>query len=367
MPSLAKLADNEQRFLSLTVEAAIRIGLLGMLAVWCFDIARPFLIPFLWGVIIAVAVYPAYAWLEARLGGRRLWAAALFTLFMLVLLVLPSVLLAGSLVTGVRNAATIFQAGTLQIPPPPEGVVAWPVVGEPLHRLWLLASDNLQEAVAEVGPVLTNIGKWLLGAAAGTGLALLQFLVAVIVSGILLAHAEQAGSAARAIARRLAPERGLGFKTMAARTVRSVATGILGVALLQGILAGLGFLVAGVPAAGLLTIVCIVLGVIQIGVVIVLIPAVAYLFATADTTTAVAFLVYAVLIAPLDNILKPMLLGRGVKVPMVVVFVGAIGGFINSGIIGLFLGAVVLTLGYGLLMAWLHPDTVGEQAADIET
>jgi predicted PurR-regulated permease PerM len=138
--------------------------------------------------------------------------------------------------------------------------------------------------------------------------------------------------------------------------VHSVATGIVGVALLQGLLAGLGFLVAGVPGAGLLTLVCIILGVIQVGVVIVLIPVVIWLFSTADTTTAVAFLVYAVLIAPIDNILKPILLGRGVKVPIVVVFIGAIGGFIGTGIIGLFVGAVIFTLGYGLLVAWLDPS-----------
>ena len=137
--------------------------------------------------------------------------------------------------------------------------------------------------------------------------------------------------------------------------MRSVALGILGVALLQGLLAGLGFLVAGVPGAGLLTLVCIVFGVIQLGVGFVLIPVVIYLFSTADTFTAVAFLVYAILISPLDNILKPLLLGRGVKVPMLVVFVGAIGGFINTGIIGLFVGAIIFTLGYGLLLAWLEP------------
>jgi predicted PurR-regulated permease PerM len=127
----------------------------------------------------------------------------------------------------------------------------------------------------------------------------------------------------------------------------------LGVALLQGLLAGLGFLVAGVPGAGLLTLVCIVLGVIQIGVAVVVLPVVIYLFATADTFTAVAFLIYAIVISPLDNILKPLLLGRGVKVPMIVVFIGAIGGFVQSGIIGLFIGAVIFTLGYGLFRAWL--------------
>jgi predicted PurR-regulated permease PerM len=242
-------------------------------------------------------------------------------------------------------------------------------VGPDLHRYWQLAADNLEEAVREAGPalaVLKEAGEWLLEAAAGTGLALLQFVVAIIIAGVLLAYAEGGARATRALAERLAPERGQGFAKMAEQTVRSVATGILGVALLQGILAGLGFLVAGVPAAGLLTVVCIVLGVIQIGVALVMIPVVIYLFFTADTSTAVAFLVYAILISPLDNILKPLLLGRGVRVPMVVVFIGAIGGFIHAGIIGLFVGAVIFTLGYGLFMAWLYPQALAERAVEPE-
>ncbi len=143
------------------------------------------------------------------------------------------------------------------------------------------------------------------------------------------------------------------FVGVAEQTVRSVASGILGVALIQALLAGLGFLVAGVPAAGLLTLICLVFGVIQLGVVIVLIPVVIYLFSTADTVTAVGFLIWAALVAPVDNVLKPILLGRGVDVPMLVIFVGAIGGFLNAGIIGLFIGAVVLALGYKLFLAWL--------------
>ena len=349
-------ADDEQRFLRLTVEAAIRIGLLAALTLWCFSIARPFLVPIVWGTIIAVALYPVYRRLEARLGGRGGLAASLCTVLMLAALLVPSMLLAGSMLDGAQQAAAAFQGGTLKIPAPPARVATWPVIGEDLFQFWLLASENLQAALRELGPTLKDGGRWLLDFAAGVGLGLLQFVVAIIVAGVLLAHAESGGHAARAIAQRLAPAHGLEFAETAEKIVHSVATGIVGVALLQGLLAGLGFLVAGVPGAGLLTLVCIVLGVIQVGVVIVLIPVVIWLFSAADTTTAVAFLVYAVLIAPVDNILKPMLLGRGVKVPIVVVFIGAIGGFISTGIIGLFVGAVIFTLGYGLLVAWLRPN-----------
>lgn len=353
MSSTPDAGDNDRQFINRTVEAAIRIGVLAALAVWCFEIARPFLAPFIWGVIIAVATYPAYSMLEDRLGGRRVLAAVVFTIVMLVVIAVPSVMLGDSMAGGAREAARAFQAGSLDIPPPPESVKSWPLVGEPLYAFWQLASDNIMQAVRELSPWIKTVGKWLLSAAAGAGIAALQFLLAILIAGALLAHAEVGGRASRAIAQRLSPERGLQYAEVAEQTVRSVALGILGVALLQGLLAGLGFLVAGVPGAGLLTLVCIVLGVIQVGVVIVLVPVVIYLFATADTFTAVAFLIYAIVISPLDNILKPLLLGRGVKVPMIVVFIGAIGGFVNSGIIGLFIGAVVFTLGYQLFRAWL--------------
>jgi predicted PurR-regulated permease PerM len=347
--------DDDRQFINRTVEAAIRIGVLAALLVWCWDIARPFLVPLVWGVIIAVATYPAYRGLEARLGGRRALAAVLFTIIMIIVVIVPSAVLGESMASGVHNAAAAFQAGTLEIPPPPERVKSWPFVGDSFYAFWQLASENIVQAARELSPWIKTAGKWLLGAAAGAGIAALQFLLAILIAGGLLAHAEGGARAARAIALRLAPDRGLGYAEVAEQTVRSVALGILGVALLQGLLAGLGFLVAGVPGAGLLTLVCIVFGVIQLGVGFVLIPVVIYLFSTADTFTAVAFLVYAILISPLDNILKPLLLGRGVKVPMLVVFVGAIGGFINTGIIGLFVGAIIFTLGYGLLLAWLEP------------
>ena len=352
----ATQSEEDRRFLRRAIEAAVRIGVLAILLLWCFTIAQPFLVPIVWGVVVAVAVYPAYRRLEARLGGRRRLAAVLFTFFMIIVVVLPSIMLADSLVSGVRNVSSAFQAGTLQIPDAPERVKSLPIVGDRLFEIWQLASSNLEQAVTELRPWIQNTGKWLLGVAAGAGLAAFQFLLAIIIAGVLLAHAEGGARAARAVALRLAPEQGLAYADVAEHIVRSVALGILGVALLQGLLAGLGFVVAGVPAAGLLTLVCIVLGILQLGVGLVVIPVIVYLFSTADTATAVAFLIYAILILPVDNVLKPLLLGRGVKMPMAVVFVGAIGGFIRYGIVGLFVGAVIFTLGYGLFIAWLKTD-----------
>jgi predicted PurR-regulated permease PerM len=346
------------------VEAAIRIGAIAGLIVWCFAISRPFLVPIVWGAIIAVAIFHGYEKLRSGLGGRRITAAVLITLLMLVLLVVPSILLGNSLASGARNVVNSFQSGELFIPLPPDRVAGWPLIGEPIAKAWTLASQNLEEALRQASPFLKGFGAWLLSAAAGAGLALFQFVLAILIAGALLANSAAAGRATRVVAERLAGERGLEFVGVAEQTVRSVASGILGVALIQALLAGLGFLVAGVPAAGLLTLICLVFGVIQLGVVIVLIPVVIYLFSTADTVTAVGFLIWAVLVAPVDNVLKPILLGRGVDVPMLVIFVGAIGGFLNAGIIGLFIGAVVLALGYKLFLAWLAQDSTPNTAVD---
>jgi hypothetical protein len=243
---------SDRVFMKRTVEAAIRIGVIAGLIAWCFVIARPFLVPIVWGAIIAIAVFHGYKRLQTGLGGRRITAAVLVTLLMLVLLVVPSVLLGDSLVSGARRVVDSFQRGELQIPPPPVSVAGWPLIGEPLAKAWTLASENLEEALRQASPLLKGFGRWLLSAAAGAGLALLQFLLAILIAGAFLANSEAAGRVTRAVAKRLAGERGLEFAGVAEQTVRSVASGILGVALIQALLAGLGFLVAGVPAAGLL-------------------------------------------------------------------------------------------------------------------
>jgi len=352
--STSEQLSGDQVFMSRVVEATIRIGLLVMLATWCFQIVQPFIVPVFWGVIIAVAVYPAYRKLEAVLNGRRGLSATLVTLMLLIVLVVPSVMLADTLVSGVQGLADEVQSGTLKVPPPPESVRTWPFIGEPLQAFWQTASQNLASALGSVAPQLKAFGGWLLSAAAGAGLGILQFVVAIIIAGVLLAQAAAGDRAAQAIGRRLAGDQGAGFVEVAEATVRSVARGILGVALIQSLLAGIGFLVVGVPGAGLWALVALLLSVIQIGIIPIVLPIVIYVFYTADTVTAVVFLVWSIVVSALDNVLKPILLGRGVKVPMVVIFVGAIGGFITSGIIGLFVGAVILALGYKLFLAWLY-------------
>ena len=355
---------SDKIFVRRAVEAAIHIGLVALLVAWCFQIVRPFIVPVVWGIIIAVAVYPAYRRLEAVLGGHRTIAATLFTLLMLILLIGPTVMLAGTLAESAQRLAADLTDGTLSIPAPSESVGSWPIIGEPLERFWRLASENLGAALAEIRPQIAAFGRWLLAAVAKLGIGVLQFVLAIIIAGVLLANAQGGGQTARAIATRLAGERGTDYAELGQATLRSVARGILGVALIQSLLAGLGFLAVGIPGAGLLALVCLFLAVVQIGPAVVLIGAVVYVFSTANTFTAIIFLIWSIFVGLIDNVLKPVLLGRGVEVPMVVIFAGAIGGFLASGIIGLFVGSVVLALSFTLFKAWLAeaPQPTKEQS-----
>jgi predicted PurR-regulated permease PerM len=355
---------SDKAFFNRAVETTIRIGLIAVLAVYCFQIIRPFIIPVVWGVIIAVAVYPNFLRLQRALGDRRSLSATVFTVLALVFLITPTVMLSDTMVGGATGVAKSLSEGSLSIPPPPENVAGWPLIGAPLQKFWSLASVNLEAALSQIGPQLKVVAKWLLSAVAGVGVGMLQFVVAVVIAGVLLAHGEAGKRAAQAIATRLASEHGAEFADLARATIRSVARGILGVALIQSLLAGLGFLAIGVPAAGLWALLCLLLAVVQVGIFPIVIPVLIYVFSTADTVTAVLFLIWSIFVGALDNILKPILLGRGVNVPMAVIFVGAIGGFLVSGIIGLFVGSVILVLGYELFLVWLYGATrVGAQRA----
>jgi predicted PurR-regulated permease PerM len=344
---------DDDRFLARAVEVSVRIGVVLLLAAWCFQITRPFLIPIVWGIILATAIHPGYQHLQAAMGGRRKLAAGLLTLAALSLLIVPTILFAGSLVESGQWLATGLADGTLEVPPPPEAIASWPLIGEPLHGFWQLAYVNFEAALRQVGPHLLGLGSGLLSTAAGLGLGIVQFVISIAIAGVLLAGAGTGHRVAKEIATRLAGERGEELTDLAGATVRGVAQGILGVALIQSALIGLGLFAVGVPHAALWTLLCLMLAVIQLPPFLVVIPIIVYVFTTSSTGVAVAFTIWQVLAGGSDNVLKPLLLARGIDVPMIVIFMGAIGGFMGSGFIGLFVGAVVLALGYELFMAWL--------------
>jgi predicted PurR-regulated permease PerM len=345
-------AVDHKDYVNRAVEASIHIGLVILLAATCFLILRPFVPLIAWGIIVAIAVYPRYRQLQLVLGGRGVLAAVLITLLLLALLIVPVALLAGTLIGGIQTLATHLKDGTPIIPALPAGVETWPLVGVPLKNAWSLASTNITAALRSFAPQIKAIVPGLLSASAGIGLTVLQFALSIIVAGALLANSRGAAGAGHSLANRIFGDKGLEFAQLVDSTIRSVTIGILGVALIQSVLAAIGFLVAGLPAAGLWAVVFLVAALLQVGT-LVLIAAVIYVFATASATKAVIFMVWCLIVALVDNIVKPLLLGRGVAVPIAVVFLGAIGGFVAMGIIGLFVGAIVLSVGYKLFIAWL--------------
>jgi predicted PurR-regulated permease PerM len=271
----------------------------------------------------------------------------------LAILIVPFVLMTGTLVEGIQTLAARLKEGTFIIPPLPPRIETLPIIGVPLKSAWDLASTNLTSVLRTFAPQIKAVIPGLLSASAGVGLTVLQWILSILIAGVLLANAATAATIARRLSNRLFGDRGPEFEELAGATIRSVTTGIIGVALIQSFFAALGFLVAGLPGAGLWGVIFLFAALLQVGG-LVLIPPVIYMFAMASTTKAVIFLVWCVVVGLMDNVLKPLLLGRGVTVPMAVVFLGAIGGFMTIGAIGLFEGAIVLSVGYKLFLAWLE-------------
>lgn len=340
-------------YLSRALEVSVHVGLLILLSAACLLILRPFIPLITWGIIIAIAIYPGYQTLQSLMGGRSVLAAIICTVFLFALLILPIVLLTGSLVEGIQSLASRLKEGTPIIPPPPPRIETWPIVGAPLKHAWDLASANLTAALRTFAPQIRAVIPGLLMVSAGIGLAAVQWILSILVAGVLLANAASGTKIARSLADRLFGDKGAEFEQLAGSTIRSVTTGIIGVAVIQSVFAAIGFLVAGLPGAGLWGVIFFFAAVVQLGG-IVFVPAVIYMFAIASSTKAVVFLIWCLIVGLMDNVLKPLLLGRGVAVPMVVVFLGAIGGFVAMGTIGLFVGATVLSVGYKLFLAWLE-------------
>ncbi len=335
------------------IDAAIKIGLLFFLVIWCFNIVKPFVLPVLWGIILAVALSPIFNWVKKLLGGRNKLAATLFTLLMLAVLIVPTVMLTSSMIEGSKEIKEQFEAGTLTVPPPSDSVKDWPLIGEQTHQVWSQASSNLESALKKYQEQIKLVGQKFLSGIAGAGGTILQFIISLIIAGALLANAEGGQKLAHALAIRVAGTHGEQFASLAGSTLRSVAQGLVGIALIQGVLSALGFLAMDIPAAGVWVVLIIFLAIIQLPPILILGPIAAYTFTTHGTTPAVIFTIYALIVSASDGFLKPMLLGRGVDIPMLIILIGAIGGMLMSGIIGLFVGAVVLSLGYKLFVAWL--------------
>ena len=340
----------------LFMDAMIRIGLIGLLAWMCFRVFSPFLGMMLWALILAIGMYPLQQRLVVRLGGRPGRATSLLVLGLVLLIGVPFVMLSTSFASQIQEAHAAFQQGTLTIFRPNESMAGWPLVGEKVYAAWSEAADNLPQFIEDNRVMLEGFARRGFAMAASSATTALAFLAALVIAGIIMAYGEQGNAAMQRIFHRLAgPSRGRQLQKLSTATVRSVASGVIGVALIQALLLGVGFFLAGIPAAGVLALVVMVLGIAQLPATLVSLPAIAYLWWSGDfsTTHNVIFTVVLLVAGLADNMLKPMLLGRGVEAPMPVILIGALGGMITNGVFGLFVGAVVLTVGYQLFREWV--------------
>ena len=354
--------QNNTDFTQNTIEAAIRLGLLMLLAAWCFMIVYPFIEPVMWGVIIAVAIYPLFIKLRSVMGERNKLASAVYTLLALAFLITPTLMISNSVIESSQAISEKYDQGQLQIPPPEEGVKEWPLIGEKLYAFWSQASTNLQGTIENYEPQVKQAGEKIIAIAAGAGGGILQCVISIIISGIMVANAPAAYKVTLKTFSRLTNEtQGEMFTNLSRDTIRSIAQGVIGIAIIQALLSGLGMYIMDVPAWGLWSLFILVLAIAQLPPLLVLGFVIAYVWTAAETTPAVIFTIYALIVSGSDSFLKPLLLGRGLKTPMLVILLGAIGGMLMSGIIGLFIGAVILALGYELFMEWLD---LGDKAAE---
>lgn len=336
------------------VELTIRLGALALLLYFSFTLVQPFITIGLWSVILVVALNPAYERLARLFGGRPRLAAFVITLFSLLVVIGPATWLALGLVDSLRMLAGQLDPATLTVPQPPESVKGWPLIGQPIYEFWNLASSNLREALGKIVPQLKPLGSVLLRTAADAGTGALKFFVALFITGFLFTSGPALTNAVRMFARRLASHRGERFVELAGATIRAVSRGVIGISALQAFLVGVGLAAAGVPGASLITSAVLILGIIQIGPSIVLIPLVIWSWTAMETTAAAMFTVYMIPVNLLDNILRPLVMARGLNTPMLIILIGVLGGTISYGITGLFLGPIVLAVIWELTLVWVR-------------
>lgn len=335
-------------------QIVLAVLLIGVLIAGSFWVLRPFLLALIWASMIVVATWPLMLGVEARFK-RRTLAVIVMSTAMLLIFVVPMALAVLALVNNMDTITAWVQSLTASgLPGPPDWVQKIPVVGARIAERWMsIAASGKEGLIAQVGPYLADTAKWLAAVFGGVGVFTLEFLLTVLIAAILYANGEAARETAIRFGRRLAGGRGEDVVILAGQAVRAVALGVVVTALVQTVLAGIGLAVAGVPFAGVLTAVVLILCIAQIGPLVILIPAVIWLYWDGQTVWGTVLLIWTIAVAPLDNILRPILIRKGADLPLLLIFAGVIGGLFAFGIIGLFVGPVVLAVTYTLLKEWL--------------
>lgn len=346
------------------IQLAIRLGLLAFLIYWTFVLIRPFVPILAWSIVLAVAFYPVFNLLSRILGGRPRLAATILTVINLGIVIGPATWLGLSAVEGVKEFAADLSVGSLVVPSPPESVKDWPLIGQQLYEFWNQASNNIRAALREVAPHLKPLAGIMLGLAGNAGVGTLKFLLSVALAGFLFPYGPQLVVAVRGFLYRIVPEQSEHFLELAGTTIRAVSQGVIGIAIIQSLLAGLGFKLAGIPAAGLLAFAVMILAIVQIGAAIILLPVIIWIWTAKDFNTALLLTAYLCVVGILDNVLKPLVMGRGLTTPTLVILIGVIGGTLAHGIVGLFIGPIILSVAWELTVAWIRTDRVDATLSD---
>ncbi len=351
------------------VELLLPLLVLGLLIALCVQLLIPFVGLLLWTIILTVCFYPVHRRLLAR-GMRPRWSATIIGTLLTALILVPTAIAAISAASSIPVMVSKLQSGEEHIRPPPEALHGVPVVGDKAYDAWAQASTDMPAFTRKFGPQLTTFSKWALAQAGGTIGAVLALVLAVILAAITLAYSDSARAFILSLLARVTGDRVRGehYMQVIGATVRSVANGVIGVAFVQALLCGIGFFVLGIPGAGILSLLAMVLGVLQVPVVIVTLPAIIYAFSVKTTTVAILFTVWFIISGMSDAALKPLMIGHGLEVPMPVILLGVIGGVIAYGLVGLFVGAVLLAVGYVLFREWLDAPPIpsaGDEAGTL--
>lgn len=337
------------------VEVILRIGALVLLFFWCYHIIAPFIMPILWGLIIAVAVYPMHAFIVKKLKQRKKLSATLLTILMLLLVILPTAWAASSITQSAFYLKAQLEAGNLILDTPPESIKQWPLIGEHLYTFLASIRQNIESLVVQYRVEILDAAKTLGASLLSTGVMYVQIIAAIVVAGVLLGI-KGSTDIASVIFVRIVGTRGEEFLALSIDTIRNVVKGILGVAIIQASLAGIGLALAGVPHAGIWTLLCMLLCIVQVGPGLVVIPSVIFLYFNHSILYSTLWACYFAMVLLSDNILKPYLLSKGADVPMLVIFLGVLGGFFSAGFIGMFTGAIVLSISYKLVVSWINNE-----------
>ncbi|WP_433832598.1 AI-2E family transporter [Flavobacterium anhuiense] len=348
-------------------ETILQLFFIFLIVGFCLKLLLPFFMPILWAIILSVVFYPLFNSLQKILKGRKGLASVIITILIIAIMLVPLIYFLKAATGNFLELKNSFEAGTLKISPPGPSIKEWPVIGKPLYEFLLAMSTDLEQGVVKYQDQIREFTSKIMASILSSGAAFLQFILSIIIAGILLVS-PSAKALFMKFLKKIAGNDAEEILTISVSTIYQVVKGILGVAVIQTIIQAIGLFWADIPYAGILTLICLIFSILQIGPIIINIGVIIYLFSTGDSGFAIFWTIFFIISGLSDNVLKPLLLGKGALVPMLVIFLGVIGGFIMSGFIGLFVGPIVFSIGYKLFIAWLddNAEPIEEPVEDIE-